>query len=1221
MADLKFSINGDASGGVAAVKGMQTALKNLASASTTASATQRANLKAVAQESVRQYKTIQEAQQKAIKLANDARIATANATNSRSIARNESTAKITNTTALTGARIDTERERQAGLAAINQQRQLGAAIDNNIKKQREYQASLRSTDQAAQNAHRVQMRAFQLQNAQQDHANQGLASTRYALYDVSRMAAVTGAALLALPVAAVTTAVKWEAAFAQVQRTNDFTSNSTEQMAIKVEGMRRQFVDLVQTIPASWEELTKIGTLAGQIGIANNAVVGFTRNVAMFAATTDVSAEDAATAFGRLNAFLPDVQGNFQGLGDSILKVGVNSVATESQIVRITTQIGSILAQAKFSSKEVVGLSGALASIAVPPELSRGVVTRVFGQIGRAANEGGGSLATFAKLSGRSAEDFKNSWGTEQSGQIFLDLMRGIQKEGANAENVLRSVGITSVRDVPVLIRLANAADSAGQAGGLLAQTFSDAANAGGEMQRQYNIIAGTVQSKITVLMNNLAALGDAVMRGSLGMFGDVLTGLSDGIRDFTNSLERPFELFGAFKLPFTNADAVTMSLGFVAIAGALALAVAGLGQLAAGMIALRQIGAVGGLSTIITSVAGVGTAATVASPPLVAMNRNLAAGGAAAGIFSRGATAAAGAARGLLAAIGPIPAILIAVAAAVSAAGWMKDFVSGAANVDALSVALTNSTDAAKTFAGIKLTGQGTFGNETKSFIKDFDEFRKQVEVYSMAGSSGLGDIINQRFSSLTGLVGIPSKEFANFSSGIEQMDDALGKLTGSGNIVGAVNAFSDLARTSELTGPSIDYLLSKMPEFKRALETQLATQGLEATDSNLRKLATGTLPGFAEAITGVKGLVDNAADSFEGGTEELSTFVDALTAGSTAFLDFGSAIDGATEDGVLSMEKFLENIRNQVAQQQAWQGAMKTLAGTVSTSFLEYLAGLGPGATDLIVGLASDPAALAAAEEAYGALGTESAQQFVADLTNGIAGAPTPVVGIDADPTSARSKLDTFRIAADGTVGTTAIDADPTKGKGVLAIFGNQVNTTTGIMQIDGNESPALSAARSAVDIINSFVATITVRTNANGVPVPDDFIGPTLTKATGGYISGPGTSTSDSIPARLSDGEYVVKAAAVRKLGISTLNQINRGRMPGSYASGGAVSPVRQGRASSYAASSSFSSTATIDAGTMQAIMAMSDRPVYLVVDGQLLATSASAGSKSLFNKGSN
>jgi len=50
-----------------------------------------------------------------------------------------------------------------------------------------------------------------------------------------------------------------------------------------------------------------------------------------------------------------------------------------------------------------------------------------------------------------------------------------------------------------------------------------------------------------------------------------------------------------------------------------------------------------------------------------------------------------------------------------------------------------------------------------------------------------------------------------------------------------------------------------------------------------------------------------------------------------------------------------------------------------------------------------------------------------------------------------------------------------------------------------------------------------------------------------AEGGMVHGPGTSTSDSIPARLSDGEYVVRSAAVRQYGAGMLEAINRGLFP--------------------------------------------------------------------------
>ncbi len=57
-----------------------------------------------------------------------------------------------------------------------------------------------------------------------------------------------------------------------------------------------------------------------------------------------------------------------------------------------------------------------------------------------------------------------------------------------------------------------------------------------------------------------------------------------------------------------------------------------------------------------------------------------------------------------------------------------------------------------------------------------------------------------------------------------------------------------------------------------------------------------------------------------------------------------------------------------------------------------------------------------------------------------------------------------------------------------------------------------------------------------------------------AAGGYVSGPGTGRSDSIPARLSNGEFVVNAAATRQ-NRALLESINSGRML-KLASGGMV-----------------------------------------------------------------
>ena len=60
-----------------------------------------------------------------------------------------------------------------------------------------------------------------------------------------------------------------------------------------------------------------------------------------------------------------------------------------------------------------------------------------------------------------------------------------------------------------------------------------------------------------------------------------------------------------------------------------------------------------------------------------------------------------------------------------------------------------------------------------------------------------------------------------------------------------------------------------------------------------------------------------------------------------------------------------------------------------------------------------------------------------------------------------------------------------------------------------------------------------------------------------ADGGLVRGPGTGRSDSIPARLSDGEYVVNAAATRR-NLPLLEAINS-KGAAKFADGGLVSPI--------------------------------------------------------------
>jgi len=85
-----------------------------------------------------------------------------------------------------------------------------------------------------------------------------------------------------------------------------------------------------------------------------------------------------------------------------------------------------------------------------------------------------------------------------------------------------------------------------------------------------------------------------------------------------------------------------------------------------------------------------------------------------------------------------------------------------------------------------------------------------------------------------------------------------------------------------------------------------------------------------------------------------------------------------------------------------------------------------------------------------------------------------------------------------------------------------------------------------------------------------------------ATGGYISGPGTGTSDSIPAYLSNGEYVINAAAVRKLGKRHLDMLNRGIPIPRFADGGMVGTVASMQPSALSGLENWGKATLVDGG---------------------------------------
>ena len=356
---------------------------------------------------------------------------------------------------------------------------------------------------------------------------------RYALYDVSNSLGTFGAGLVGAAGVALKFSADFERAFADVARTTNLYGKSA---ADEAERLKTALIDITQELPVAFEDVAKIATLAGQLNVANEAIAEFTESVAKFSATTDVTVDAAATAFGRLDQLVQGVNGQFEKLGSSILAVGVNAVATESDIIAISTQIASVANIAGFSASELIGFSSALASVGTRPELARGTFTRLFTEIQQSVAAGGDQLDAFAKTAGQSVGDFTQAWGEGSGADQVIAILQGLNREGKQADQTLAKLGITSVRDVPTLLKLAQSVEEVERQIRIANIGFIE----GSALQEQYSVITSTFTEKIKVLKNNFAAL--AATFGSatapLGSLVDVLIAFVDGLEAI---LDNPF--------------------------------------------------------------------------------------------------------------------------------------------------------------------------------------------------------------------------------------------------------------------------------------------------------------------------------------------------------------------------------------------------------------------------------------------------------------------------------------------------------------------------------------------------------------------------------------------------------------------------------------------------------------------------------------------------------
>lgn len=457
------------------------------------------------------------------------------------------------------------------------------------------------SEKAAESASRAAVRQGQAAKTASSDIKQmetSVISLRYANYDLATSMFALSAGITAAGVGVTAAFASQESAFTSVERTADGALGN----------IRQSLLDLSTEIPVAFNELAKIATLGNQLGITGSAQLEkFTETVAKFAAVTGISVEESAQAFGKLENLLPDVNGEYDRLASSIALVGRTTAATEAQIISVASEIAPAAAAAGFTADQVIGLSGALASLKVPPERSRSTILQFFETLNTAVAQGGDKLENFASIVGVTASDLEAMVRGGQGEDILTRFIGNVStSDTIEITQALEALGLAGLRTNPTIRALAGNTK-------LLSDAMADGKTGyteNVELQRQMAFILDDLATKwqtfLNAAMNAAAAIGSAV-GPAFGVFLDVLKNVLIGLAQFATT---DFGQ-GLFRLVTTIGIVVA---AYAALRGSIALASGSLQAFAIISRALGGAGIVAGLRGLVSAFTLVRGSAAAAS-------------------------------------------------------------------------------------------------------------------------------------------------------------------------------------------------------------------------------------------------------------------------------------------------------------------------------------------------------------------------------------------------------------------------------------------------------------------------------------------------------------------------------------------------------------------------------------------------------------------------------
>ena len=266
------------------------------------------------------------------------------------------------------------------------------------------------------------------------------------------------APMIAAATVSVNAAVDIDTALTGVRKTVDATEEQYQ--ALKDAAIEYSKVNAI-----SATDVLNAEALGGQLGVARTNLMDFATVVTGLDLSTNLNLEDAAinlAQFANLtNMSKLDTENlalAYQSYGNTIVELGNNLATTESDISAMAQNIASAGTAAGMSEADILGVSGALASLGMEAQAGGSAISRTLTDISTAVSTNSEDLAKYAQVAGMTADEFAAAWRDDATG-TFLDFVNGMANGSEDLNVVLEDLGITELRQSDAMRRLAGNTD------------------------------------------------------------------------------------------------------------------------------------------------------------------------------------------------------------------------------------------------------------------------------------------------------------------------------------------------------------------------------------------------------------------------------------------------------------------------------------------------------------------------------------------------------------------------------------------------------------------------------------------------------------------------------------------------------------------------------------------------------------------------------------------